>query len=68
VWDIAPAWREQLTESGRLVLPLEMHGYTRDRLPAPRQRPSRTEVHALRVDPRPERTRPHHPGRRPPQR
>ncbi|WP_237531838.1 methyltransferase, FxLD system [Streptomyces venezuelae] len=28
-WDIAPAWREQLTEGGRLVLPLEMGGYTR---------------------------------------
>lgn len=29
VWDIAPAWREQLTEGGRLVLPLEIGGYTR---------------------------------------
>ncbi|WP_079080649.1 methyltransferase, FxLD system [Streptomyces ardesiacus] len=29
VWDIAPAWREQLSEGGRLVLPLEMGGYTR---------------------------------------
>ncbi|MFD7003042.1 methyltransferase, FxLD system [Streptomyces mirabilis] len=29
VWDIAPAWREQLAEGGRLVVPLEMHGYTR---------------------------------------
>lgn len=29
VWDIAPAWREQLAEGGRLVLPLEIHGYTR---------------------------------------
>ncbi|WP_199807792.1 methyltransferase, FxLD system [Streptomyces sp. NRRL S-350] len=28
-WDIAPAWREQLTEGGRLVLPLEIGGYTR---------------------------------------
>jgi protein-L-isoaspartate(D-aspartate) O-methyltransferase len=28
-WDIAPAWREQLAEGGHLVLPLEMHGYTR---------------------------------------
>ncbi|MGW0798131.1 methyltransferase, FxLD system [Streptomyces sp. NPDC002692] len=28
-WDIAPAWREQLTEGGRLVLPLELGGYTR---------------------------------------
>ncbi|MFC7965497.1 methyltransferase, FxLD system [Streptomyces cinereoruber] len=28
-WDISPAWREQLAESGRLVLPLEMGGYTR---------------------------------------
>ncbi|MFJ3877152.1 methyltransferase, FxLD system [Streptomyces sp. NPDC090077] len=27
--DIAPAWREQLAEGGRLVLPLEMGGYTR---------------------------------------
>ncbi|MFF6786860.1 methyltransferase, FxLD system [Streptomyces sp. NPDC012510] len=29
VWDIALAWREQLAEGGRLVLPLEIHGYTR---------------------------------------
>ncbi|MEU5832433.1 methyltransferase, FxLD system [Streptomyces diacarni] len=29
VWDIAPAWREQLAEGRFLVLPLEMHGYTR---------------------------------------
>ncbi|RST09067.1 methyltransferase, FxLD system [Streptomyces sp. WAC07149] len=29
VWDIAPAWREQLAEGGRLVLPLEIGGYTR---------------------------------------
>lgn len=28
-WDIAPAWREQLAEGGRLVLPLEVGGYTR---------------------------------------
>ncbi|MFE9137965.1 methyltransferase, FxLD system [Streptomyces sp. NPDC007355] len=28
-WDIAPAWREQLAEGGRLVLPLELGGYTR---------------------------------------
>ncbi|MGW2404099.1 methyltransferase, FxLD system [Streptomyces sp. NPDC001739] len=28
-WDIAPAWREQLAEGRYLVLPLEMHGYTR---------------------------------------
>ncbi|MEV5516261.1 methyltransferase, FxLD system [Streptomyces flaveolus] len=28
-WDIAPAWREQVAEGGRLVLPLEMGGYTR---------------------------------------
>ncbi|MFE5142950.1 methyltransferase, FxLD system [Streptomyces fagopyri] len=28
-WDITPAWREQLTEGGRLVLPLELGGYTR---------------------------------------
>ncbi|MFG2569265.1 methyltransferase, FxLD system [Streptomyces sp. NPDC048567] len=28
-WDIAPAWREQLAEGGRLVLPLEMGGYSR---------------------------------------
>ncbi|OEV19569.1 methyltransferase [Streptomyces nanshensis] len=28
-WDISPAWREQLTEGGRLVIPLEMGGYTR---------------------------------------
>lgn len=29
VWDIAPAWREQLADGGHLVLPLEIHGYTR---------------------------------------
>jgi protein-L-isoaspartate(D-aspartate) O-methyltransferase len=28
-WDIAPAWREQLSEGRYLVLPLEIHGYTR---------------------------------------
>ncbi|KAB2588194.1 methyltransferase, FxLD system [Streptomyces arboris] len=28
-WDVAPAWREQLAEGGRLVLPLNIHGYTR---------------------------------------
>ncbi|MFS4104051.1 methyltransferase, FxLD system [Streptomyces sp. PD-S100-1] len=28
-WDIAPAWREQLAEGARLVLPLEIGGYTR---------------------------------------
>ncbi|MGX1760490.1 methyltransferase, FxLD system [Streptomyces lydicus] len=28
-WDIAPAWREQLAEGRYLVLPLEIHGYTR---------------------------------------
>ncbi|MEU8779480.1 methyltransferase, FxLD system [Streptomyces sp. NPDC048606] len=28
-WDISPAWREQLAEGGRLVIPLEMAGYTR---------------------------------------
>ncbi|TLQ42567.1 methyltransferase, FxLD system [Streptomyces marianii] len=28
-WDIAPAWWEQLAEGGRLVLPLEIGGYTR---------------------------------------
>ncbi|MEV5150882.1 methyltransferase, FxLD system [Streptomyces werraensis] len=28
-WDIAPDWREQLAEGGRLVLPLEVGGYTR---------------------------------------
>ncbi|MFJ8151229.1 methyltransferase, FxLD system [Streptomyces sp. NPDC094468] len=28
-WDISPAWREQVAEGGRLVLPLEIHGYTR---------------------------------------
>ncbi|MFE9459633.1 methyltransferase, FxLD system [Streptomyces californicus] len=28
-WDISPAWREQLAEGGRLVMPLEMGGYTR---------------------------------------
>ncbi|THA39967.1 methyltransferase, FxLD system [Streptomyces sp. A1547] len=29
VWDISAAWREQLAEGGHLVLPLEVHGYTR---------------------------------------
>ncbi|MEU0033099.1 hypothetical protein [Streptomyces sp. NPDC006333] len=28
-WEIAPAWREQLAEGGRLVLPLELGGYAR---------------------------------------
>ncbi|WP_258049742.1 methyltransferase, FxLD system [Streptomyces finlayi] len=28
-WDIAPAWREQLADGRYLVLPLEVHGYTR---------------------------------------
>jgi protein-L-isoaspartate(D-aspartate) O-methyltransferase len=28
-WDISPSWREQLAEGGRLVMPLEMGGYTR---------------------------------------
>ncbi|WP_406840750.1 methyltransferase, FxLD system [Streptomyces sp. AHU1] len=28
-WDVAPAWREQLAEGARLVVPLEMGGYTR---------------------------------------
>ncbi|MDR3033120.1 MAG: methyltransferase, FxLD system [Kitasatospora sp.] len=28
-WDISPAWHRQLAEGGRLVLPLEMGGYTR---------------------------------------
>ncbi|MEV7277675.1 methyltransferase, FxLD system [Streptomyces sp. NPDC093111] len=28
-WDIAPAWWDQLAEGGRLVLPLEIGGYTR---------------------------------------
>ncbi|MFD0546337.1 methyltransferase, FxLD system [Streptomyces mexicanus] len=28
-WDISPAWREQVAHGGRLVLPLEIHGYTR---------------------------------------
>lgn len=28
-WDIAPAWWKQLAEGGRLVLPLEIGGYTR---------------------------------------
>jgi protein-L-isoaspartate(D-aspartate) O-methyltransferase len=27
-WDIAPAWREQLAEGSRLVLPQEVGGYT----------------------------------------
>ncbi|MDH6143520.1 protein-L-isoaspartate(D-aspartate) O-methyltransferase [Kitasatospora sp. GP30] len=29
VWDIAPAWRQQLTEGATLVVPMEVHGYTR---------------------------------------
>ncbi|MFI7245260.1 methyltransferase, FxLD system [Streptomyces qinglanensis] len=29
VWDIAPAWRRQLREGRYLVLPLEIHGFTR---------------------------------------
>ncbi|WP_411084768.1 methyltransferase, FxLD system [Streptomyces sp. cmx-18-6] len=28
-WDISPSWRDQLAEGGRLVMPLEMGGYTR---------------------------------------
>ncbi|MFF9785040.1 methyltransferase, FxLD system [Streptomyces nigrescens] len=28
-WDVSPAWREQLAEGRYLVLPLEIHGYTR---------------------------------------
>ncbi|MEU5662090.1 methyltransferase, FxLD system [Streptomyces longwoodensis] len=28
-WDISPAWQRQLAEGGRLVMPLEMGGYTR---------------------------------------
>lgn len=28
-WTIAPAWREQLAPDGILVVPLELHGYTR---------------------------------------
>nr|WSX75851.1 methyltransferase, FxLD system [Streptomyces sp. NBC_00899] len=28
-WDVAPPWRLQLAEGARLVLPLEIHGYTR---------------------------------------
>ncbi|MEU2251378.1 methyltransferase, FxLD system [Streptomyces sp. NPDC019224] len=28
-WDISPAWVEQLADGGRLVMPLEMGGYTR---------------------------------------
>ncbi|MFF2144634.1 methyltransferase, FxLD system [Kitasatospora sp. NPDC058190] len=29
VWDIAPAWPQQLVEGATLVVPLEVHGYTR---------------------------------------
>ncbi|WP_051826308.1 methyltransferase, FxLD system [Kitasatospora aureofaciens] len=29
VWDLAPAWRQQLREGATLVVPLEIHGYTR---------------------------------------
>lgn len=28
-WDIAPAWMDQLTPGGRLVVPLRLHGLTR---------------------------------------
>ncbi|MFK0017321.1 methyltransferase, FxLD system [Streptomyces sp. NPDC091027] len=28
-WDISASWRDQLAEGGRLVIPLEMGGYTR---------------------------------------
>jgi protein-L-isoaspartate(D-aspartate) O-methyltransferase len=28
-WDLPPAWREQLTAAGRLVVPLRMRGFTR---------------------------------------
>ncbi|GAA2255670.1 hypothetical protein GCM10010430_44360 [Kitasatospora cystarginea] len=28
-WDIAPAWFSQLADGGHLVVPLELHGYTR---------------------------------------
>ncbi|WP_019070745.1 methyltransferase, FxLD system [Streptomyces hokutonensis] len=28
-WDIAPSWREQLAQGRYLVVPLEIHGYTR---------------------------------------
>lgn len=28
-WDVAPAWRDQLADGRYLVLPLEVHGYTR---------------------------------------
>lgn len=29
VWDLAPAWRDQLRPSGRLVVPLDLHGVQR---------------------------------------
>ncbi|CAM5273365.1 methyltransferase, FxLD system (plasmid) [Streptomyces viridifaciens] len=29
IWDIAPAWRQQLRDGATLVVPLEVHGYTR---------------------------------------
>jgi protein-L-isoaspartate(D-aspartate) O-methyltransferase len=29
VWDLAPAWHDQLTPSGRLVIPLDLHGVQR---------------------------------------
>ncbi len=29
VWDLAPAWGEQLTRNGRLVVPLDLHGVQR---------------------------------------
>ncbi|WP_406210529.1 hypothetical protein [Kitasatospora sp. NBC_01560] len=64
-WDIAPAWHEQLTEGGHLVVPLEIHGYTRRRPPTSRRRAARTGLDLLRLRPRPRVDGPHHPGRRP---
>lgn len=29
VWDLAPAWRDQLAPGGRLVIPLDLHGVQR---------------------------------------
>lgn len=29
IWDVSPAWVEQLVEGGRLVMPLRVHGFSR---------------------------------------
>ncbi|MET8623764.1 methyltransferase, FxLD system [Kitasatospora sp. NPDC004669] len=46
-WDIAPAWRDQLAEGGRLVVPLRVRGLTRSI--AFVRRGSRLESESVRV-------------------